>query len=321
MLNTNYMALAEALFAYSLKRNEEVTRHRRKLAHYTTAENALNIISGQTIWLRNAAVMNDHSEIEHGRAVLNACLKLPTIGDRFARVLDGGHAGLSARVLNHVANQRALAREKIFVISLSEHEEDDCLGRLSMWRAYGGTTAGAALVFNAEIFDDAQLNLMSFASPVLYGGFEQFAPELEAVIHRLEQNPALLRGVTSDVAFSALSTALDFAILSTKHLGFSEEREWRVIHRPFEHSSAHVEEGIVAISGTPQLIYRLPLVNKPGMNMPRLTLDRLLQRVIIGPSLHPETTRRAIVEALRAKGVTTPEPRVVLSDIPLRQLG
>ncbi|MDJ0278670.1 hypothetical protein QLH51_17900 [Sphingomonas sp. 2R-10] len=37
-----------------------------KFAHYTTAENALNIMAVKSVWLRNAAVMNDHSEIEPG---------------------------------------------------------------------------------------------------------------------------------------------------------------------------------------------------------------------------------------------------------------
>ena len=321
MLDVAYMALANVLFGYSLRRSAEVAASGLKFAHYTTAENALNIIGNQTVWLRNAAVMNDHSEIEHGRAVLNACLALPTLGDRMARALDRGYSGLSQRIVDHVAQQQRQARERIFMTSLSEHEADDRLGRLSMWRAYGGTNAGAALVFNPEVFDNAQMTLMSFASPVLYGGFEEFSPQLEAVIAKLEQNPGLLRGVSEDVAFGAISSALDFAILSTKHLGFGEEREWRVIHQPFAYPSAHVEQRIVAITGTPQLVYQLPLVGKPGMNLPDLTLDRLLHRVIIGPSLHPETTWRAIVEALRAQGIKTPEPRVVLSDIPLRQLG
>ena len=190
-----------------------------------------------------------------------------------------------------------------------------------MWRAYGGKTSGAALVFNSEVFDDAQIQLNAFASPVLYGDYKEFAPQLTAIIDRLEKEPQLLATVAADLAFNAVGSALDFAGLSIKHMGFKEEREWRVIYRPFEYSSAHIVEKLTSISGTPQLIYQLPLVNGPGMNMPGLTLDRLLHRVIVGPSLHPETTWRALVEALRRTGVRTPEPRVVMSDIPLRQTG
>ncbi len=103
------------------------------------------------------------------------------------------------------------------------------------------------------------------------------------IICGLETAPALLRNVTADIAFDAVSSALDFAILSVKHMGFEEEREWRVLHRPLDYASAHVVEKVTSIGGTPQLIYQMPLVNRPGMNMPHLTLDRLLQGVIVGP--------------------------------------
>jgi hypothetical protein len=319
-IDPNYMALSDALFGYALARTAEVGSPRKKLAHYTSAENALNILTGKKIWLRSAAVMNDHSEIEHGRAILAACLDTD-LGQRFWTVLDQGHAGLAKRVRDRVAASRQRPRDRIFMVSLSEHDETDRLGRLSMWRAYGGPTAGAAIIFNTEIFDDAQINLMSFASPVLYGGAQVFAPQFEAVIAKLEAGPHLLNGVSADVAFNAVASALDFAILSTKHIGFGEEREWRVIHLPFDYASASVTERLVTIRGTPQLIYELPLVNQPGMNMPKLTLDRLIHTIIIGPALHAETCRRALVEALRMNGVQQPENRVVVSDIPLRQWG
>lgn len=321
IVDSDYTALANVLFGYALSRTIELGTKNLKLAHYTTAENALNIINGETMWLRNAGVMNDHSEIEHGRSILAAALDLPTLGGRLLPILNRAHSGLAERITDYVQRQRRQARERIFMISLCETTENDKLGRLSMWRAYGGKTSGAALVFNGAIFDDAQMQLMSFGSPVLYGDIEEFALQLRAVIERLEHAPALLRNVTGDIAFGAVSSALDFAILSVKHKGFEEEREWRVIHRPFDYASAHVVEKVAAIGGTPQLIYQMPLVNRPGMNMPNLTLDRLLHRVIVGPSLHPETTWRALVEALRAKGVNKPEARVVISDIPLRQTG
>lgn len=314
-----YEELSNILFGYARSRTEEVDRKGLKLAHYTSAENALDIISGGTIWLRNADVMNDHSEIEHGRTILAAALDMPHLGGRLARALDHAHAGLAGRISEHVKKHGPRTRERVYMVSLCEAEADDRLGRLSMWRAYGGRISGAALVFNGDVFDDAQSKLMSFASPVLYGGFDEFRPQLETVVDRLESAPHLLRGVSADIAFAAVGSVLDFARLSIKHVGFEEEREWRVIHRPFDYASAHVVQKVTSIGGTPQLIYQLPLVDRLGMGTPSLTLDRLVHRVIVGPSLHPDTTWRALVEALRARGVRNPETRVVVSDIPLRQ--
>jgi hypothetical protein len=320
-IDTNYQALADVMFGYAQSRAATVAQNSVKLAHYTSAENALNIISGQTMWLRNAAVMNDHSEIEHGRSILEATMGMRPLGELLLQILDSAHNGLATRITEHVQKQRGQTRNRIFMVSLSETEAADRLGRLSMWRAYGGKTSGAALIFNGEVFADAQQQLMAFASPVLYGDYEQFAPQLKAVIDNLEREPHLLCNVPIDIAFNTISTALDFAILSIKHLGFEEEREWRIIHQPFQYTSAHVKEKVTSVAGTPQLIYELPLMNCPGLNMPELSLDQLLYRVIVGPSVHPETTRQALVEALRVKGVRAPEARVVISDIPLRQTG
>jgi hypothetical protein len=102
MLDPNYMALANVLFGYALSRTTELGTKNLKLAHYTSAENALNIINGQTMWLRNAGVMNDHSEIEHGRGILHAALELPTLGGRLYPILDRAHAGLAERIAGHV---------------------------------------------------------------------------------------------------------------------------------------------------------------------------------------------------------------------------
>jgi hypothetical protein len=321
IVDPDYDALANVLFGYAASRMAGVASNNLKLAHYTTAENALNIIRGETMWLRNAAVMNDHSEIEHGRAILAAAMDRAPLGGRLLKLLDRSHLGLANRIVSHLKNHRRQMRERVFMISLCEIAASDRLGRLSMWRAYGGKVSGAALVFNSDVFEEAQLPLMSFGSPVLYGEIAEFDEQLGIVVDRLDASPHLVTNVSTNTAFIAASSALDFAVLSVKHVGFEEEREWRVLHRPFDYPSDHVQDEIVSIGGTPQLIYKMPLTGRVGMNAQSMTLDRLLHRVIIGPSLHPETTRRALVEALRKKGVRTPEARVITSEIPLRQTG
>lgn len=69
------------LYRHSSARLDEVRQAGRKFAHYTTAENALNIIAGLSVWLRNAAVMNDHLEIEHGRAIIGKVLEDQWVSD------------------------------------------------------------------------------------------------------------------------------------------------------------------------------------------------------------------------------------------------
>lgn len=158
--------LLDILYGHSATRLAEVRRTGRKFAHYTSAENALRIIAGRCFWLRSAAVVNDHSEIDYGRAVLGQVLD-GELGQRFFRSLDQVHNGISNTVRARFYQEAHEARDATFMTSLCEHEHADWLGRLSMWRAYGGSRAGVALVFKPEAVPDSSLNLGLYPSPVL----------------------------------------------------------------------------------------------------------------------------------------------------------
>jgi hypothetical protein len=45
----------------------------RKLVHYTSAENALRILSEKSILLRSTVCMNDYSEVRHGHELVHKC--------------------------------------------------------------------------------------------------------------------------------------------------------------------------------------------------------------------------------------------------------
>jgi len=64
---------------------------------------------------------------------------------------------------------------------------------------------------------------------VVYGE-AAFLTAFEQTVQRLEQNPDKLRAVDPNVLKSIVFNALQFAILSTKHLGFREERESFLFH-------------------------------------------------------------------------------------------
>ncbi|MFC4594273.1 DUF2971 domain-containing protein [Sphingobium tyrosinilyticum] len=315
-------ALAQVIFGYASDRQDRLDRENIKLAHYTTAETALQILTGRKLWMRNATVMNDHSEIQHGHEIVGAALA----GEPGARLRDI-LAGISTELLDAGWPRLTPLSEdqkcRIFMCSLSEHQADDTLGRLSMWRAYGGSIAGVALIFNSEVIENPNLHLSTAASPVLYGGYAELAHEFDNLSSRLEQNASLLRSVDPLLAGTMLGSAIHYAYMSIKHIGFQEELEWRLIHCPLDSGgSAHVRDHVASIRGVPQLLYELPLANiHQGMNFPNFDLNSLLHRIIIGPSLYPGTVRRAFVEQLRELGVVEAEAKVVVSETPLRQWG
>jgi hypothetical protein len=85
------------------------------------------------------------------------------------------------------------------------------------------------LVFNPEIIFDPSVHLHVRASPVLYGGDAAVAVELAAVIDTLEASPETIAAVDSRMVAHVVAGAIHSAMLSSKHHGFAEEREWRIL--------------------------------------------------------------------------------------------
>jgi len=328
--------LLAILYQNNHRRTDRLKKSGCKFAHYTSAENALNILSGRSLWLRNAAVMNDHSEIEHGRGILNRLLE-GQLGQRLWMALDQVHDGVSNTIRGRYYQDAHCARDQTYMMSLCEHEPDDHLGRLSMWRAYGGSRASVALVFNPEIVFDPTVHLNIHASPVLYGDDASLAAELSNVIEGLEASPAAIAAVGSGMVAHVVAGALHYALLSTKHRGFEEEREWRVLALGTELSeSGLVKPEIRTIGGIPQIVQIVPLHGHgselPASQvtmmhamdtdsvtfLPQFAWGNLIDRIIVGPSLFPETVKMAIEAQLRKDGVDRWDQLVSLSEIPLR---
>ncbi len=288
-------------------------------AHYTSAENALKILAGRALWLRNAAVMNDHSEIEHGRAILDGLIE-GELGRRLWATLDAAHDGVSNDIRSRYYHNAHYAREMTFMSSLCEHEHSEYLGRLSMWRAYGGPTAGVALVFKSDVVIGAGMDFGVYASPVLYGGLHEVSRELAGVIEALEANAAVLGRVDRGMVADVLSNALRFALLSTKHKGFQEEREWRLLCMTDELTTGTpIEQRVESVGGIPQRICVLSLPEQTHPDAGAMGWERLLERIIIGPSVYPHTIKDALETVLKRNQVSRWDQLVEISEIPLRQ--
>jgi hypothetical protein len=112
---------------------------------------------------------------------------------------------------------------------------------------------------------------------------------------------------------------LIYAALCTKHPGFAEEREWRVIYCPSLERSSYLINDIQAIRGAPQPIYRIPLKDIPEEGFINVEIPVLLERVIIGPTQYPLAMRKAFTTLLLDLGFDNAAAKVFVSDIPLRR--
>lgn len=321
-INDNTRKLMEIFFCYDRKRHQQRAETGALLAHYTTADTAMKIIRGRSMWLRNAAVMNDFSEVEYGRSVMASVLD-GILGMRFRDVLDRIAEGAGTSIMERHQGHRRHVRESVFMASLSEYDPRDKYGRLSMWRAYGGPVAGVALLFNGAAADlEIEPSLEVVVSPVLYGDETSFEMEFLELVEKLEANVEFLGKFPHDILVNAGAYALQTASFSIKHPGFEEEKEWRIIHRPYEYASASMVESNICIGGIPQAIYELPFHNPTKgalFDIPQLDLNEILDAVLIGPCAYPETVARALAGEMAAAGIKSPQDRIRLSNIPLRQ--
>ena len=106
---------------------------------------------------------------------------------------------------------------------------------------------------------------------------------------------------------------LRFTALCNKHVGFGEEKEWRLIAIAKQHTNDKnilIKHEIETIKGIPQNIIKIKLNND--------LLKNMIHKVIIGPCIYPLIIRSSIATELLKIGITNPEEIIHISNVPLR---
>lgn len=326
----------ERLWQMSMPETFRRTKHIRdnniRFAHYTTAESGFKILASGRMLLRNSAMMNDFSEVQHG---LN-CLVTASqgeLGERFNSVLRKVQPDLpdilSANFLNEVVD----IKTETYLVSISEHGDhetglgaEDVFGRLSMWRAYARQN-GIAFIFNNVPFMSETNVLNAFTSPVHYATPESYRDHFAEVVANFEKHTDLLIEIRGQAVHDLVQSIFTFAAQSTKHPAFAEEREWRVIYTPTllhnrglfgPEQMEKIPSDLMTLGGVPQRVFAIPFKNYPEEGFVGASIPELLDRILIGPSVDAVTIRNAFVSKLYDLGVAEPDSKVVLTDIPLR---
>lgn len=314
---TDQIQPGEIFFPYASERRKAVTTNGRRLVHYTRADAAINILKSKSIWMRKASCMNDFMEVQHGLECLAEAYRGEAGADLKA-TLNGIFNGITGDLERLFDGWQPFLRRDTYVTCFSEHlNEEDDLGRLSMWRAYGGTT-GVALVVNTAPFFSPSDALRAYSSPVAYLDDKAFGQELLKLADHIKAAADFVRALGRETVTAYLFNAFKFAALCTKHPGFREEMEWRMIYTPAIEKSPHLLKEVQVINGTPQSIYKIPLPNLPNENLVGIEVPELLQSVIIGPTDYAPAIREAFESLLADAGVDDPASRIRVSDIPLR---
>ena len=297
-----------------------------ELVHYTSAQAAFDIISARDdkrcLWLRNATEMNDFKELSYGQELIAEAFDDPQFNDEF----NSAYRALgpdTADVSKLMEESLDAIRRSTFLLSLSQHSASELeSGRLSMWRAYGGN-ANVALVFNVEPIYSGEYSWPVIISSVKYDGVDEVRRTLRHILAGMIEQKSHLEKLPGSSIENALKDAFEVLLLTTKHPGFSEEQEWRLIHRdtspPLFEGMVGIPSKIACIGGIVQKIHYLPFRRPDQTEVTPTGLNELLAQIIIGPTSNEAIVKDGFVQLLRDAKVDDPESRVTVSGIPLRR--
>ena len=315
------LKLTSLFLPASFQQRATALRSGTRFVHYTTASAAASIVGNRSVWLRNTTTMNDYREINFGIDQVISCLgrgKESDTARSFWKLMEELGDGLPQQIATHYDGWVDDLRFNTYLFSLSEHDaSEDEIGRLSMWRAYGGDS-GVAIVINGRSLHAASDALGTYSYPVFYGDKATTEVHFADLVTRLIQEKDFLASRSSDQLAPWVYLMLQAYSLCLKHPGFGEEREWRVVHQPKQNPSTRVTLRKADIKGHPQIVYELPLKDVPEENLYGLEPNELIDRIIIGPTKYPLALYDYCCTVLGEVGVAEPEKRVFISNIPLR---
>ena len=307
-----------------MQRLRKLSNYSRDLVHYTSASNALRILRTRRVTLRNASLMNDFSEIDHGEK----CLVKAWHSDQ-GRGTATPHNGRLFNLLGRISptivpaieqsfDRHSVARKaNTFILSLAEHNDqaEGLLGKLSMWRAYGGRTNVAIVVNPSFLFNESTSGV--YSTPVIYSSLQEFADQhFTMLLNSIEENFNEVAILDRDYIISCVLLAFNSIAMATKHPGFEEEKEWRLIFAPWQDPDNNIRHEVVEISGMPQKVYYEEFSNDEASP---LSLNKLLKKIIVGPTESPRVVYEAFVKELEDAGIPDAAKKVVVSDIPIRR--
>lgn len=316
MSNTAYEELRSALW----KDVNSDARPWPLLAHYTTPYAFEQIVKNEELWLSHPFYMNDHEELRWGieqgvrrfresSALREACKDAET----FARLTSKFDQLTERFVLSHSAD--------IYVLCLSAHDREDNDGRLSMWRGYGANGNGICFVLDFSKLPQND------NSPLLFGpvDYRSSAERLEWWDSRLSEGAQFLCSVGAedvqlDLLAKELFERLCIASIYSKHRGFKEEGEWRVVFwspRPGSADFARMQSYAATATGMqPKL--KLSLKRDSGVIKGGVGLCDLIDRVIVGPSQAGRLAVNTVGRMLAELDRPSLSSRVLQSSIPYR---
>lgn len=303
--------------------NDSTDFPRPLLAHYCSMSTLESVIRGRELWLSNPLFMNDLDEVRFG---INGGMLVATTHDGLKDALgDEQSIELFMHVLekcySDFSNEHAF---DCYVGCFSSHSSpahDD--GRLSMWRAYGANGDGVALIFDVNSLSTPKtVGNGLLLAPVQYGSKDQRMAWLKERVDLLAKflDGKILSQEMVLVAAVSLFERFKLMALFSKHSGFDEEQEWRLVYM-LQRDEKNFYEGCLSYAIGARGIepkFKLPLTGKVVENMPDVSLGDVVNKILLGPCVSNKLAVMSVSRMLEVNNLGDLKSRIGTSSIPLR---
>lgn len=306
--------------------DDDFAVRRPLLAHYTSIHVLEQVLTTNELWFSNPLMMNDVEEVRFG---ISSAVQL-LLSEDFVSAGIAEACNTSARAelvktaflqcSNIFSTDHAL---DTYVFCLSEHEPHDNDGLLSMWRGYGANGNGVAIVFDSAHARRTPGSPLLLAK-VHYGSTDA---RIEWLRNLLKKFARCVKGAgMSDIqlltAVSYLFERIKLFALFTKHDGFREEREWRVVYLKERDHHGTFQDSFGYYAG-PRGIepkFKLRIETGAGPGAFDVSLSTLIERIILGPSASSPLAVSTVRRMLDRLGKPEVQDKIRASTIPFRSI-
>lgn len=322
MNSKNYQEIFQPLWS-DVDQSSSYPSFRPKLAHYTSIENIENILRTDETWFSNPLNMNDHEELRY--VILearNKFYKSKNLRDAFNDTEQFNNLIKHFEYFfDQFSNKHYL---DVYAFCFSEYSESDSDGLLSMWRGYGGNGKGAAIVL-----DTAKLEPKD-GSPFIVAKVVYLSKEirLKWIDNTLDQLAGIIKAGNlfndEDLYFAAyyLFERIKLFALFTKHSGFTEEKEWRVVYLKERNSDPEIDKMLgyakTARGLEPKLKFKFKSLE--SISTGEFSISSLTHKIILGPAFSSPMARSTFERMLDIVEKPELKEKVSVSDIPFRPL-
>ena len=277
-------------------------------------------MANDEVWFSNPLYMNDLEELRFGMIEgARAFRESPALREAIPN--QEAHARL-IHYFDHLFNEFDTKHAfQTYIMCLSLHQSEDNDGRLSMWRGYGAGGNGVAIVFDTTKLEANE------ASPLIVGpiNYRSSAQRRDWINEKVNALAGILEGqdLDNDTLYQAAYhwiERLKLFSLFTKHIGFAEENEWRVVYMNERDPNGALSQmhsyAITARGAEPKL--KLKVRPLEGVFSEDLEFDKIVDRVILGPTTSTVLAANTVKRILEQKGKGILAQKIVPSTIPFR---